>query len=76
MPEEGHFILSPLIAALRTGFHSMAEIMLDQLSKEEDLDGLLHEAVRMKPLSVANRPCVKTTGQHLERLVSTGSYPG
>ena len=45
LPEEGHFILSPMLAAVRTGFHSMVELLLEQLSKEEDLDGLLHEAV-------------------------------
>jgi hypothetical protein len=52
LPEEGHFILSPLLAAVRTGFHSIVEVLLDVLNKEEDLDSLLHEAVRMNRLDL------------------------
>jgi ankyrin repeat protein len=52
LPEVGHFIVSPIQAAIRTGFHSMAEVMLDQLSKEEDLNGLLNEAVQMGRLDL------------------------
>jgi hypothetical protein len=27
LPEEGHFIISPILAAMRTGFHSMIEAL-------------------------------------------------
>jgi hypothetical protein len=52
LPDQGNFVLSPLLAAVRTGFHSMVELLLEQLSKEADLDGLLHEAVCMGRLDL------------------------
>jgi len=52
LPTEGHFMTSPLLAAVRTGYHSMVELMLEALSKEEELDRLVHEAVRMNRLDL------------------------
>jgi len=52
LPAEGHFILTPMQAAIRTGFHSMVDVMLEALSKEENMDDLLHEAVRMNRLDL------------------------
>jgi hypothetical protein len=52
LPTEGHFILSPMQAAIRTGFHTMVEVMLEAMSKDENMDDLLHEAVRMNRLDL------------------------
>jgi len=52
LPKEGHFILSPLLAAVRTGFHSLVEVLLDELGKEENLEDLLYEAVHLRRLDL------------------------
>jgi hypothetical protein len=45
LPEVGHFIISPMLAAMRTGFHSMIEVLLEALKNEADTDHMLYEAV-------------------------------
>jgi len=52
LPAEGNFIISPTEAAMKIGFHSMVECLLEHLREEEDLDGLLHMAVRLGRLDL------------------------
>ena len=52
LAKDGSFITSPLAAAIRTGFHSMVEVLLDALGKEVDLDDLLHAVVRLNRLDL------------------------
>ena len=51
-PKHGHFIIWPMLAAMRTGFHSIIEVLLDALKDAEDLDHLLYEAVSMARLDL------------------------
>jgi hypothetical protein len=44
LPREGSFSTSPTLAAVRAGNHSMVQVLLGELSQEEDLQRLLWEA--------------------------------
>jgi len=52
LPREGRFVLTPLLAAIGTGFHSMVEVLLKELHQVEDLDQLLEVAVHMRRLDL------------------------
>lgn len=52
LPDEGRFALSPAMAAVRTGFHSMVKVLLDAAAHQEDLDDLLAEAVSVARLDL------------------------
>src|SRR5271155_765065 len=52
LPEEGRFAISPVMAAVRTGFHSMVKVLLEAVPQKEDLDELLAEAVSLGRLDL------------------------
>jgi len=52
LPAEGRFAISPAMAAVRVGFHSMVKVLLDAVAHKEDLDDLLAEAVLLKRLDL------------------------
>jgi hypothetical protein len=52
LPDEGRFAISPAMAAVRVGFHSMVKVLLDVAAHKEDLDDLLAEAVSLGRLDL------------------------
>ena len=52
LPEEGRFAISPAMAAVHTGFHSMIKVLLDAVAHKENLDDLLAEALSLGRLDL------------------------
>jgi hypothetical protein len=52
LPPSVRFAISPALAAIRTGNHSMVQVILDEVASNVDLGELMAEAVAMKRLDL------------------------
>lgn len=75
---EGHFLTSPLRAALETGFHSMVEVLLRAGVDQEEKDDALRRAVWDRRLDLVEL-LVKYGGDHrdvtFDEVICTRSPP-
>ena len=52
LPPAGRYAISPVLAAVRTGNHSMVQVLVEEVGTDVDLDEALAEAVAAKRLDL------------------------